>query len=131
MKKLTLTAAFAYYGAKLKNTRWAYSAIADDGALVFSCWSDHLKSIDEGHMRYDDRLSRWASNHQGKNLFVKHLKMAIDGKLPVRLVVAKVVDRKERVSGDASSLSKTFSVVNNLVGKVVEFDGDAFAIDFR
>jgi hypothetical protein len=39
MKKLTLTAAFAYYGAKLKNTRWAYSAIADDGALVFSCWS--------------------------------------------------------------------------------------------
>jgi hypothetical protein len=131
MKKLTLTEAFANYGAKLKNTRWAYSAIADDGAIVFSCWSDHLKSIDEGHMRYDDCLSRWDSNQLGKNLFVKHLKMAIDGNLPVRLVVARQDGRKERVSGDASSLPKTFSVVNNLVGKVVEFDGDVFAIEFR
>jgi hypothetical protein len=131
MKNLTLTAAFANYGAKLKNTRWAYSAIADDGALVFSCWSDHLKSINEGHLRYDDRLSRWDSNHQGKNLLVKHLKMAIDGNLPVRLVVATPDNRKERVSGDASSIPKTFSIMNNLIGKVVEFDGDTFTIEYR
>lgn len=131
MKKLTLTEAFASYRAKLKNTRWAYSAIADDGALVFSCWDEYLTSYDDGHKRYHDHLSRWHSNHPGKNLLVKHLKLAIEGNLPVRLVVATQDDKKQRKSGDASSIPKTFSIMINLIGKVVEFDGDTFTIEYR
>ncbi len=132
MKKLTLTDAFANYGAKLKNTRWACSAIADDGALVISCWQHFLKSYDNGHKRYHDHLSRWLGNHQGRNLLAKHLKMAIEDNLQVRLVVATLDDTKESIStdGDASLLSKTFSIEKNLVGKVVEFDGDSFVIEF-
>ena len=57
--------------------------------------------------------------------------MAIDGNLSVRLVVATLDNPKESVIGDASSLPKTFTIEKDLVGKVVEFDGDAFAIDFR
>ncbi len=96
MKKLTLTDAFANYGAKLKNTRWACSAIADDGALVISCWQHFLKSYDNGHKRYHDHLSRWLGNHQGRNLLAKHLKMAIEDNLQVRLVVATLDDPKNQ-----------------------------------
>lgn len=131
MKKLTLTEAFASYRAKLINTRWAYSAIADDGALVINCWQHFLKSYDDGHKRYHDHLSRWHSNHPGRNPLAKHLKMATEGNLPVRLVVATLDDPKERVSGDASSIPKTFSIMNNLIGKVVEFDGDSFTVEYR
>ena len=132
MKKLTLTAAFANYGAKLKNTRWAYSAIANDGALVISCWRHFLKTDVDGHMSYKDNLSRWQSNHPGKNLLADHLRQAFQGNLPVRLVVATLGDpKKSSVRGNASSDPKTFSIEKDLVGKVVEFDGDAFAIEFR
>ena len=134
MKKLTLTAAFAGYGAKLKNPRWACSAIANDGAFVISCWQ-HLfvKRNVDGRKRYEDHLSRWRGNHQGRNLLADHLKKAFDGGLPVRLIIATLDDPKDSkdATGDASSLPKTFSIEANLVGKVVEFDGnDAFAIEF-
>lgn len=131
MKKLTLTEAFASYGAKLKNTRWACSAIASDGALVISCWNHFLKSDVDGHKRYKDHLSRWLVNHQGRNLLATHLKKAIEDDLPVRLVVATLDDPMEHSSGNASTLSKTFSIEKNLIGKIVEFDGDSFAIEFR
>jgi hypothetical protein len=35
------TAAFAAYGAQLKNKQWAFSAIANDGALVWLLASPH------------------------------------------------------------------------------------------
>ena len=131
MKKLTYTEAFAYYGAKLKNTRWAYSAIAGDDSLVISCWERFLHTDVYGHKHYKDHLSRWHSNHPGKNLLTDHLRLAIEGNLRVRLIVAKVDDPTESVSGDASSLPKTFTIEKDFVGKVVEFDGDAFEIEFR
>lgn len=43
--RTTLTGSFAAFGAKLVNRYWACSAIADDGALVFSlgvCSLNHL-----------------------------------------------------------------------------------------
>ena len=131
MKKLSLTEAFAYYGAKLRNTRWAYSAIANDGSLVISCWERFLHTDVDGHKRYEDHLSRWQSNHPGKNLLADHLRQAIEGSLSVRLVVATLDNPKESESGDASSLPKTFTTEKDLVGKVVAFDGDAFVIEFR
>ena len=131
MEKLTLTAAFASYGAKLRNTRWACSAIAKDGALVISCWKHFLKSYVDGHKRYEDHLSRWVRNHQGRNLLATHLKKAMEDDLPVWLIVATLDDPTEHTSGDASSLPKTFSIEKKLIGKIVEFDGDSFAIEFR
>jgi hypothetical protein len=131
MEKLTLTAAFAYYGAKLKNTRWAYSAIANDGALVISCWERFLKTHIDGHKRYEDHLSRWDSNRLGKKHLADHLRQAVEGNLSVRLVVATLDSPTESVIGDASSHPKTFSIEKDLVGKVIEFDGDAFVIEFR
>jgi putative restriction endonuclease len=131
MNKLTFTAAFACYGAKLINTRWAFSAIANDGSFIISGWQHFLKSSVDGQKRYEDRLSRMLSNHMGKKLLANHLRIAIEGDLPVRLVIATLDDPKESLAGDASLLRKTFSIDENLVGKVIEFDGDKFAIEFR
>jgi hypothetical protein len=130
-KTLTLTAAFATYGAELLNPRWAFSAIARDGSLVLSCWNHFLKKFLDGHERYEDRLSRWTANTPGKQLLIEHLQLAVAKKLPVRMVVATLWEPRERTNNDASALRKTFAVHRNTVGKVVEYDGDRFAIDFH
>lgn len=130
-KNLTLTSAFATYGAKLKNARWAFSAIASDGSLVLSCWHHFLKSYLDGHQRYEDQLSRWQSNTPGKQLLVEHLRLAVAKNLPVRMVVATLEDPREQTNEDASALRKTFTVHKNMIGKVVEYDGNRYVIDFH
>jgi len=131
MAKLSLKAAFAKYDAELTNPRWACSAMAKDGSLVLSCWKHFMKPYVDGHKRYEDHLSRWPNAHPGKSLLGQHLQQAFVNDLSVRLVVAALDDPQSWVSGEASNLPKTFSTDESLVGKVVKFDGDAFAIEFR
>ena len=131
MSDLSFTEAFKAYGAKLANPMWAYSAIAQDGALVLSCWSHKLK-LSDGVLRYTDQLSRWKANTPGKRLLIEHLSMAKDANTPVRLVIAKteqtdVVDRGD----DASTIKKTFFVKPEVVGRVTHFDGENFELEFR
>ncbi len=131
MARLTFTEAFARHRSTLVNPQWAVSAIAEDGALVLSCWAHYFKKHGEA-LRYRDRLSRWAGNDLGNALARKHLHEAYAGAYPVRYIAARTeqtqaVDRGQ----DASKLKKLFTVRTDLVGKVVEFDGDAFCIDFR
>ena len=135
MKKLTLTNAFAQFGAELTNPRWQCSALAKDGSLVISCWSDALKSGEDGHKRYEYSRSLWGEgNRPGRNLLWTQLRTAFDHRLPVRLVIA-TLDRREDSHDhpvrDASFLPKTFSTDANLVGRVVELDEERFAIEFR
>ena len=129
MTKLSFTAAFGSYDAKLKNVQWASSAIATDGSLVLSCWDHFFKG--GGHKRYEDHLSRWPANHPGRNLLAAHLRKAVAGNLSVRLVVATLDETEKWVSGKARPSRKTFSTEPNVIGKVVEFDGNSFAVEFR
>jgi hypothetical protein len=133
MSELSFTAAFASFGAKLANPMWAFSAMADDGALVISCWQHKFTMPEKGLLRYSDRLSRWQRmNMPGKNLLITHLTQAYEQKLPVRLVIASTSDTATVDAGeDASRLSKTFHVRKEFTGQVVAFDGDAYQIDFR
>ena len=136
MSKLTFTKAFADYGATLVNRVWAYSAIAKDGSLVFSCWEFFLRRQPDGSYRYEDRLSRWQRARLGKELFRKHLKQAFENKLPVRCVFASPKDAADIpniIAGKegAGKTAKTFSLRKDLVGRVTEFNGDTFAIDYR
>ncbi|MDI9333127.1 MAG: hypothetical protein QM533_01995 [Cytophagales bacterium] len=131
MAKLQYTQAFAAYGAKLANPQWSYSAIASDGALVVSCWAHKLKLI-AGKLHYIDKLSRWKPNPPGKNLLVEHLTLALTENKPVRLIIVTttepdVVDRGE----DASAIPKTFHIRQDVVGRVVNFDGDNFEFEFQ
>jgi len=127
---LSLTSAFARYGAKLANPQWAVSAINSDGELVVSCWKHYLKG-GNGKLIYKDSLSRWAGNAAGNNLLREHLTKAISDNLPVWLVIARTDATDIVDSGqDASQAAKTFGVREDLVGKVVTFDGDHFEIEF-
>ena len=84
-------------------------------------------------MPYVDSLSRWnGSSKAGSNLLRTHLEEAVAGNLDVRLVIARTSDEAAVDRGeDASKLSNTFAIRDDLVGKVAEFDGDHFIIEFR
>ena len=130
---MNFTEAFAKYGAKLANPQWAFSAIAEDGSLVLSCWQ-HKITIEKGVWRYSDCVSRLPRQTPGTNLMIKHLDKALKEKLRVRIVIVStneagilVVDKGE----DASKLPKTFDVREDYIGQVVSFDGDAYVIEFK
>ena len=132
MQTLGFVEAFAKFGAKLENPMWAVSSIADDGSFVMSCWSHYFKSGEEGILLYVDSLSRWKGNALGNRLLSAHLKKATTEGLLVRLVVATAVDTKAVDSGqDGSKIKKTFHVRQDVVGKIRDFDGDAYAIEFK
>jgi hypothetical protein len=124
-KKLGIAAAFKAYGAKLKNARWAVSAIAEDGSLVMSCRETYLRKGDKC-LAYIDSLSRWAEGSQsGQELLRTHLTDGLGQSLPVRLVVA------HSAAAGGPRTSEWFHVRPDLVGQVVLFDGDQFRIEFR
>lgn len=132
MADLGFVEAFSKYGAQLANPMWAVSAIAKDGSLVISCWAHHFHAPEKGVLRYEDRLSRWSGNSPGNDLLRSHLASAQKDRLLVRLVVATTEDTEAVDSGhDASKVRKTFHVRNDVVGRIVEFDGDRFVIDFK
>ena len=131
MRSLGLAEAFARYGAKLANPQWAVTAVAEDGALVVSCWAHYLGRPAAGVLRYEDRLSRWAHNAAGTNLARRHLEQALRDGLVVRLVIGTSGDPKSVDAGEsASDTPKTYHLREDLVGRVVEFDGDRFVINF-
>ena len=125
MTKLTRTAAFARFGAELRNHQWACSSIARDGSMVITCWRHKLKSYVDGHQRYEERLSEWHNPH-GRELIRQHLQLAFDDKLNVRQIVVTLDDPRDPI---ATTSPKTYSTTD-MVGKVVSFDGDAYVIDF-
>lgn len=136
MTDLTLTQAFAKYGAKIRNPRNVYSAIAEDGSLVISCWFHYFSRPEDEDvaLRYSDRLSRMRGKGgklPGKNLLKEHLEQAFREELVVRPVIATTPETDVVDAGqDSSSLPKTFHLKETHIGKVVVFDGDAFRIDF-
>lgn len=131
MATMGIVDAFEEFGAKLKNPMWAVSSIAADGALVVSCWAHYFRKSERGTLCYFDKLSRWAGNEGGNNLLRNHLTTAFADKLPVRMVVttAKETDPVDK-GQDASKVKKTFHIRKDLVGAVIEFDGDSFVIEF-
>lgn len=132
MAELGFMEAFAKFGAVPVNPMWAVSAIADDGALVISCWAHLCKPGGKGVLVYADCLSRWSGNEMGCNLLRSHLRQAISGSLPVRMVVATTTEVESVNSGnDASKVKKTFHVREEIVGHVATFDGDNYAIEYR
>ena len=121
---LTLSDAFAKFGAKPANRLRALSAIAEDGAVVLSCARSYFGRPGRGVLRYEDKLSREAGDGQGTALLGRHLTLARDEDLPIRMIVASP---KDAASG---KVGRSFHVRTDLVGKVTKFDGDHFIVDF-
>lgn len=123
MQNLNLADAFAKFGAVAVHRLRALSAIAEDGAIVLSCTSSYFAGPSKGVLRYEDRLSRDTASALRTDLLGQHLTLARDGSLPVRLVVVSS-------AAAGSKTSRNIHVRADLVGKVTEFDGDRFVVEF-
>ncbi len=119
---LSLIDAFGRFGAKPSNRLRALSAMAADGSLVLNCSPACFGHPSRGVLRYEDRLSREPTGSNDPALLGQHLTLARDGSLPVRMVVTTVNDDKRG--------GRSCHVRPDLIGKVVQFDGDHFIVDF-
>lgn len=118
----SLVDAFATFGATLKSPVLGRSAIADDGALVLSCSIPCFRRPGPGVLRYEDMLSRDPPDKKNTALLGEHLILAHDGQLPVRMVVVAM-------AGEGKARRNIYARPD-LVGRLTEFDGDHFIVDF-
>jgi len=123
MMNLSLIDAFGRFGAKPASRLGSLSAMAADGAMVLNCLPAHFGHPARGILRYESRLSASQAESKAVTTLSEHLTRARDGSLPVRMVVT-LPDRER--AGKAAG----HHVRPDLIGKVVEFDGDRFVIDF-
>lgn len=120
---LTLIDAFGRFGAKPASRLGSLSAMASDGAMVLNCLPAHFGHPSRGVLRYESRLSTAEAESKVVTTLGEHLTRARDGDLPVRMIVTFPKQEKARRAGG-------HHVRPDLIGKIVEFDGDRFVIDF-
>jgi hypothetical protein len=121
VENLKLADAYARYGAKIPRGQPALSAIASDGTVVISCHAAKFGRTRRDLLRYEDSISTDEAGTRHKTLLGQHLVLARDGDLPVHLVI---------VTPPKGPSPRIISVRPDLVGKVTEFDGDHFVVDF-
>jgi len=131
---LSYTEAFAKYGATLTNQQWSVSAIGPDGSLVVSLWQDGLKRGEKSTLVYTDTLSQWKGNAVGRSELQKHLRAIQVSGAAIKLVLAHPASLAEAAKvgqvADESEIKKTFSIREDLVGKLESFDDDTLRIVF-
>ena len=123
MMNLTLIDAFRRFGAKPASRLSSLSAMATDGAMVLNCLPAHFNHPARGVLRYETRLSAAEADSKVVSALIEHLTRAHDASLPVRMIVSLPDGEKTRKGG-------SYHVRPDLTGKIVEFDGDRFVIDF-
>lgn len=130
MAKLGIKDAFMKYRAVQRNVQWSVSAWNPDRELVVSVWAHHQLSNTPGAMEFEAFASRWAG--PGNKEFRENVQLAFETNASLRLVIAKTDEIKRvEASEDASKIKKEFSVRTDLVGKVVEWDGDRYLFRFE
>lgn len=126
MSNLGFVQAFARYGATLKNPQWSVCAQASDGSLVVSLWQHHIHPDGDG-LVCRDSLIRWSG--AGRNELKESLDVAFKSNQPISIVIASTpTPELVEEGGDASKIKKSFNVREDLVGRVVEFDGEIVVI---
>lgn len=129
MARLGIVEAFAKYGATLRNPQWSVSAWAPDGSLVVSLWEHHCRKGPPGSIEFTGSLDRWSG--PGNSEARTNIAEAFSAKSKVRLVVVKTEEIQRVESGeDASPLKKEFFVREELVGQVVELNGEQYVFRF-
>jgi hypothetical protein len=124
MTTLSLVDAFAKYGAKPANRLHSMSAMAEDGAMILGCWATRFGHPAAGVLRYEDNLSRETNRVAEAAALGAHLKLAHEGKLPVRIIILAEKPRPE------GTVKREIHIRSDLIGSVVQFDGDHYVVDF-
>jgi hypothetical protein len=120
MENLSLEVAYGRYGAQITNKQRSLSAMAADGSLVLTCQSERFSRPGAGILRYSGQLSQEGTSTRVAELGA-HLTSARDSGAPVRTVV---------ITPPRGIVRRVIHVRTDLVGKIVDFDGDAFVVDF-
>lgn len=129
MARIGIKEAFKKYGAPLRNVQWSVSAWAPDGALVVSLWEHHYRKSPPGTLEFEGSVNRW--NGPGNTEFRENVARAFETKATVRLVVVRTEEIARVEAGeDASRIKKAFSSRAELVGRVIEWDGERYAFQF-
>ena len=129
MPRLTITEAFARYKAPLRNHNWSVSAWAPDGSLVLSLWDHHCRKGPPGTMEFADSLSRWKG--PGNAEYRTNVIEAHRSKARVRLIIVSTpVPERVQAGGDLTEIPKNYSFPEDVVGTVVELDGDSYVVRF-
>lgn len=123
MMNLTLIDAFRRLGAKPASRLSSLSAMAADGAMVLNCLPAHFGHPARGVLRYETSLSAVDADSKIVTALGEHLTRARDASLPVRMIVTFP-------DGEKTGKGGSYHVRPDLTGKIVEFDGDRFVIDF-
>ena len=123
MMNLTLIDAFRRFGAKPESRLSSLSAMAADGAMVLNCLPAHFGHPARGILRYETSLSAVGADSKVVTALSEHLTRARDASLPVRMIVTFP-------DGEKTGKGGSYHVRPDLTGKIVEFDGDRFVIDF-
>lgn len=129
MARLGIKEAFAKYGATLHNVQWSVSAWAPDGSLVVSLWAHHYRKGPSGTAEYADSLARWSG--LGNSEFRRNIAEAFAKRSKVMLVVASTLETSHVQSGEeASKIKKDFDPKQELIGEVVELEGENYVFRF-
>jgi len=129
MATLGIKEAFSRYGATLRNVQWSVSAWTPDGTLVVSLWDHHRRKGLAGTLEFAASASRWKG--PGNSEFRENVTKAFELGSMVCLVIVRTEDVARVEAGeDASNIKKVFSVRQDLIGKVIEWDGENYAFRF-
>lgn len=89
-----------------------------------------LSKSPDGSAEYFGSVSRWSG--PGNTEFRQNLSEAFTRKAPIRLVVVQTEEISHVESGgDTSKVKKDFSVRYDLIGEVVEYDGENYVLRFQ
>lgn len=110
MARLGIQAAFARYGATLRNVQWSVSAWTSDGSLVVSLWDHHRRKGAPGTLEFAGSADRWTG--PGNQEFRRNVEEAFNKNSSVRLVIVRTDDIARVEAGeDASRLNTSLRSV--------------------
>lgn len=123
---MRITEAFRRYGVELTHPAWTSSAVSENPRqVILSLWRH---SFSPDMTRYETGTAEWDGG--GKPIFYRHLRMAMEEGLPIRVIVATTDDPEEIVKGNATRTQNDFEPDFSLVGRVVYLEENAFELAF-
>ncbi|SOZ49321.1 conserved hypothetical protein [Cupriavidus taiwanensis] len=140
---MNLTEAFRQFRAKPRNIRYDVTAISDTNPPELVCalfghwkeWTEPRDDLPANVREYRDDLRGWGQSPAIAEVR-RHLQQAFEGRMPVRVIVVTLLNpTKDQATVDAgqnaSAARKVFAPRPDMVGRVTEFDGEAFCIRFK
>lgn len=105
MPKQSLSAAFAVFGAKGKNSRWSWSARTPDGRIVITFWQDQFSGRPLAYSNVGRRVDNWKDNPGNAERIenIRYAQSAWDSRVGVVIVRAHDVSEIPRAIAEANA----------------------------